>query len=190
MRIKNISLLLIISTFIFTGCSTKTINEEDTIIGTFHTIEQDNNENITQEYLNQNNLDNISYLNHISQKNKISEELLDFYQEWKGVKYRFGGYTKKGIDCSALVQKALLEKFDFLLPRTTKNQVLVGTPVNKQDLQVGDLIFFKNGRTRHVGIYIDDGKFIHASRKVGVTISELDNTYFKKRYWKAQRVLE
>lgn len=132
----------------------------------------------------------IEELNPQSQNISKKDILLEFFKEWKGVKYKLGGYSKNGIDCSALVQKALGEKFDLEVPRDTRSQILLGKTIKKSELEVGDLVFFKTGRTRHVGIYIDEGKFIHASTKVGVTISKLDNEYFKKRYWKSQRVLD
>jgi len=125
-----------------------------------------------------------------SEEETIKDKLYSFYDEWKGVKYKFGGYSKIGIDCSAFVQKALAEQFNLQLPRSTIFQVKVGQTIKKDDLQIGDLIFFKTGRTNHVGIYIEDGKFMHTSRKYGVTISKLDNAYFKKRYWTAKRVLD
>ena len=55
---------------------------------------------------------------------------------------------------------------------------------------MGDLVFFHTGKTKHVGIYIDNGEFMHASTKIGVTISKIDDDYFRNRYWKATRVLK
>jgi len=124
-----------------------------------------------------------------AEEESIKDKLYSFYDEWKGVKYKFGGHSKAGIDCSAFVQKALGEQFNLKLPRSTIFQVQVGQTIKKDDLQIGDLVFFKTGRTNHVGIYIEDGKFMHTSRKYGVIISKLDNAYFQKRYWTAKRVL-
>jgi lipoprotein Spr len=119
----------------------------------------------------------------------LNLELFDFYSEWEGVEYKFGGNSKDGIDCSAFIQKAFSEKFDLSIPRTTDMQSKVGKEIGKSELRSGDLVFFRTGDTNHVGIYLEDGMFIHASTSNGVTISELDNVYFKENYWKAQRII-
>jgi cell wall-associated NlpC family hydrolase len=123
--------------------------------------------------------------------NKNSKNFSKFYKEWRGVKYKFGGNSKNGIDCSAFIQKAYKKTLNIEIPRTTLQQSKKGKKIRKSDLKLGDLVFFKTGRnSRHVGIYMQDGKFMHASTKKGVTISKLDNVYFKKHYWKAQRILD
>ncbi len=139
-------------------------------------------------------------LQHLIQEKRIKEEsfsqsldekLNDFYSEWKGVRYKFGGNSKKGIDCSALIQIAFKDKLNVNIPRTTRLQSKTGYEIRKNELNTGDLVFFKTGKnSRHVGIYLKNGEFIHASSKRGVTISKLDNVYFKKHYWKSQRILD
>ncbi len=120
---------------------------------------------------------------------KLYNQLLAHYKQWKGVKYKYGGNSKKGIDCSAFVQNTYRDALKIKIPRTTKLQSQVGQEIGMADLQIGDLIFFKTGyKTRHVGIYIGGGEFMHASTKVGVTISSLDNPYYIKQIWKIQRV--
>lgn len=122
--------------------------------------------------------------------NKVYNNLLTQYKNWEGVKYKYGGYSKKGIDCSAFVQKTFKERLNFNLPRTTYKQVKIGKEVNLDSLATGDLIFFKTGyKANHVGIYLKDGKFIHVSTKKGVAISRIDNPYFSKHLWKIKRVL-
>ncbi len=112
------------------------------------------------------------------------------YKDWKGTPYRLGGLNKKGIDCSGFVYLTFKDQFGLKLPRTTKDQVKRGTRVYIGELQAGDLIFFKTAwRTRHVGIYLSDGRFLHASTSKGVIISRLDNVYWKKKYWQSRRVL-
>lgn len=112
------------------------------------------------------------------------------YKTWKGVKYKYGGTTKRGVDCSAFVQRAFKDNLNIKIPRTTKLQSKVGYEVPMQDIELGDLVFFKTGyKTRHVGIYLGEGKFLHASTKRGVTISRLDNPYYSKHFWKIQRVI-
>lgn len=117
-------------------------------------------------------------------------ELLSQYKEWKGIRYKYGGNSKKGIDCSAFVQTTFKNRLNLNIPRTTKLQSQIGEDISMEDIELGDLVFFKTGfRTRHVGIYIGEGKFLHASTKKGVTISRIDNPYYVDHFWKIVRVL-
>jgi len=117
-------------------------------------------------------------------------KLLAMYQQWRGTPYRLGGNSATGVDCSAFVQHAYQAISPYKLPRTTRSQVLLGTAVNKQPMVTGDLVFFRiNGKTRHVGIYINDQQFLHASTSKGVTISNLANSYWRRYYWQTRRIL-
>ncbi len=136
------------------------------------------------------NLDLLNGYSYQDDRLDLDLELLDFYSEWEGVEYKLGGDSKNGIDCSGFTQKAFKEKFNMSMPRTTTMQSQVGKEIDKSELKSGDLVFFKTGDIGHVGIYLENGMFIHASTKTGVTISELDNSYFSKSYWKAQRVID
>ncbi|MBM4338373.1 MAG: LysM peptidoglycan-binding domain-containing protein [Deltaproteobacteria bacterium] len=109
-----------------------------------------------------------------------------------GVPYRLGGSTLKGIDCSAFVKK-MFEIFNVELPRTTREQLRVGKKVKREELEEGDVIFFKTQRaTRtHVGIYIGNNEFIHASyRSKEVRVDNLDTPYFDKRFINGVRIIE
>jgi cell wall-associated NlpC family hydrolase len=119
----------------------------------------------------------------------IKTSLLLHYQDWKNTKYKYGGTTKRGIDCSAFVQKTFKSRFNIKIPRTTLLQVKKGEKISRKDLQAGDLVFFKTGRNqRHVGIYLSKGNFMHASTKRGVTISNLNNPYYSSHFWTAKRI--
>lgn len=121
----------------------------------------------------------------------VRAALLAQHERWAGTPYRLGGTGRGGIDCSALVQNVFNETFRLELPRTTAEQVQQGTPISRAELQVGDLIFFRPpGRYDHVGIYVGDGYFLHASTSRGVMLSELDNSYWQRYYWQARRTLE
>ena len=110
--------------------------------------------------------------------------------EWAGVPHVLGGTSVRGIDCSAFVQQVYASAFDVRLPRTTREQALSGMPVQRRDLSAGDLVFFTPPTTsRHVGIYLDDGQFAHASSSEGVMISRLDETYWERAYWTSRRIL-
>jgi cell wall-associated NlpC family hydrolase len=121
---------------------------------------------------------------------KLVRQLLDAqYQEWKGTRYRLGGLSKSGIDCSGFVYVTFRERFGMQLPRDTDAQVDVGHKVAKHELAAGDLIFFKTGMgKKHVGIYLQKGKFLHASTTAGVMISRLDEKYWANAYWKSRRL--
>jgi len=119
----------------------------------------------------------------------IKEKLYAQYTQWKGTKYKLGGLNRNGIDCSGFVFITFKSKLGIVLPRTTNLQVATGKDIERNQLQAGDLVFFKTGRFfRHVGIYLEHGKFLHASTRLGVTISKLDNVYWKSKYWKAKRI--
>lgn len=106
-----------------------------------------------------------------------------------GAPYRFGGSTLRGIDCSAYVRK-MYEFFDVTLPRTAREQSTVGVTIEKEELEEGDLVFFRTRRPiGHVGIYIGNNEFVHASRRSKVVrIDSLDIPYFQKRFRRAVRV--
>ena len=109
-----------------------------------------------------------------------------------GVPYRLGGSTLKGMDCSAFVKK-IYSIFDIRLPRTAREQGQVGKTVTKDDLKEGDLVFFSTRRVNnsHVGIYIGNGEFVHASsRSREVKIDKLDMPYFHKHFFRGVRVKE
>ncbi len=121
--------------------------------------------------------------------NRVKAALYEQYQEWKAVKYKSGGLSKSGVDCSGFVYLTYSERFDIKLPRSTEEQIHIGPEISQRDLEPGDLVFFKTGRKiRHVGIYLEDRRFMHASSEHGVTISNLDNDYWASAYWKAVRV--
>lgn len=121
---------------------------------------------------------------------RLKSALLSRYVSWKGTRYHFGGTTRRGVDCSALMQHLFAESASVALPRTTQEQIKKGRAVRKTALQPGDLVFFNTGpRQRHVGVYIGDNQFIHASKEKGVTISSLSNRYWRARYLAARRVV-
>lgn len=120
----------------------------------------------------------------------VKSRIMDQYADWKGVRYRLGGNTRKGIDCSAFVQRTFREQFGLELPRSTHEQQTTGKAVLRNNLRIGDLVLFRAGSGgRHIGIYIGNHQFVHASTSSGVIISSLNEPYWNKRYNKARRVL-
>ena len=121
----------------------------------------------------------------------VQQALLAQHERWAGTPYRIGGSSFQGVDCSALVQSVFAETFRLSLPRTTGEQVRQGQPVERAELAPGDLVFFRPpGPYDHVGIYLGEGRFLHASTSRGVMISSLDNRYWQRHYWQARRTLE
>lgn len=120
----------------------------------------------------------------------VKTTLYQQHQQWQGTRYQWGGLSKKGVDCSGLVHLTYLNKFNTPVPRTTKYQAQAGQKVQRSELRAGDLVFFKTSeKVRHVGIYIEDEKFLHASTKKGVMVSSLNDYYWKDKYWHARRVM-
>jgi cell wall-associated NlpC family hydrolase len=120
----------------------------------------------------------------------IKEKLLKIAHAMLDIPYRFGGNSLRGIDCSGYVQK-VFGLLDIVLPRTAREQFRLGKLIGKEDLSIGDLVFFRTYAKfpSHVGIYLGDNRFIHASstdRKV--TIDRLDAPYYLKRFIGAKRL--
>ena len=112
------------------------------------------------------------------------------YNSWRGTPYAYGGLSLQGVDCSGFIYKSYRSLFNITLPRSTNEQIGLGRRVYINELQAGDLIFFKTGyKTRHVGIYIENGKFMHASTSRGVTLSSVRDGYWREHYWQARRLL-
>ena len=129
---------------------------------------------------------------HLSDNEK--EALLKYAKYFKGGRYKWGGTTPEGFDCSGYVQY-LYKKHGISLPRTALSQSKTGIPVQPDKLQKGDLVFFLTDKKRgipvtHVGIYLGNGEFIHAaSRKKGIIISPLDHGHYHQCYVGARRIL-
>jgi cell wall-associated NlpC family hydrolase len=124
----------------------------------------------------------------ISAREKILMEIIKYLD----TPYKYGGNTKNGIDCSAFTQSVYDKTLAIELQRSARDQYQEGDVVgDKEDLQFGDLVFF-NTRRRvkpgHVGIYIGDHLFAHASSRNGVTVSSLDDEYYSKRFMGGRRI--
>jgi lipoprotein Spr len=111
--------------------------------------------------------------------------------DWLGTKYKYSGDSKKGIDCSGFVSRIYKDAYCVCLSGGSRDIWKIVTPVEKEALKEGDVLFFriKKGQISHVGIYLGNNKFAHASVKSGVIISDLNEDYYKKYFYKGGRVV-
>ncbi|TDQ57164.1 spr peptidase [Mesocricetibacter intestinalis] len=116
-----------------------------------------------------------------------TKALNQVYSQWAGTRYRLGGTSANGIDCSAFMQQTFAAAFGVSLPRSTSEQRSVGKAIRRSELKQGDLVFFR--ANRHVGVYMGNNQFMHASTRDGVTISSLDDAYWARNYTQSRRVL-
>ena len=122
----------------------------------------------------------------------VETAILSAADDWLGVPYRFGGTTRDGIDCSAFVRAVYESAYGVRLTRSTRTQVREGVEVPRHALRVGDLVFFRTGPDRrHVGIYLGEGRMLHASSsKDRVLVDDFNQDYFQRTYWTARRLLD
>jgi len=118
--------------------------------------------------------------------------LIDGAYGWIGTPYRYGGADRKGADCSGFVQRLFADIVAVSLPRNSRKQAEYCRPVSRNLLQPGDLVFFNGSRVGsgigHVGLYVGDGRMIHASSSRGVTVSDISADYYRRRYCGGGRV--
>jgi lipoprotein Spr len=117
--------------------------------------------------------------------------LLKEIDHWWGTRYCMGGNNESCIDCSAFTQTMLRDVYGVDVPRTANEQYGFSTKINDTEIREGDLVFFKSGRSvSHVGLYVGNYKFVHAATSGGVMISDLNDSYWGKKYAGAGRVIQ
>jgi len=117
-------------------------------------------------------------------------QLYAFIDDWTGTPYHYGGKTKEGIDCSGFTEVLYKTVFDKTITGSSRDLFEQCKVIDKEDLKEGDLLFFKieSEKVSHVGIYLANNKFVHATVKKGVMISDLGEAYYTKYYYKAGRL--
>ncbi|MEC3964957.1 C40 family peptidase [Flagellimonas halotolerans] len=129
-------------------------------------------------------------------KNAKANEIISTALTFSGTRYKYGGTTKRGMDCSGLVYVSLREN-DIMFPRTSYQMAMEGQKIKVNHIEKGDLLFFKTSKTgrriNHVGLVVDvdgnDIKFIHATTSRGVLVSSLREGYWNSAFVKAMRIL-
>jgi cell wall-associated NlpC family hydrolase len=126
----------------------------------------------------------------LTPREKILFEVINYLH----TPYKYGGNSKQGIDCSAFTQNVFSNSLNLVLPRTARQQFNEGKSIySKSELRFGDLVFFDTTTISfpgHVGIYLGDNLFVHASRSKGVVVSSLQSSYYKGRFVGGKRVRE
>jgi len=140
-------------------------------------------ENLSKEYFSQ--------IMDVAISATTNTKLYQFVYEWIGTPYRLGGNSKKGIDCSQFAFEVYEKVFNTTLGYNSRNIYTQVDPVKKDELKAGDLVFFKirSRNITHVGIYLGDDKFAHASSSRGVMISSLNEAYWRRYYFDGGRML-
>ncbi|MBR4714626.1 MAG: C40 family peptidase [Bacteroidales bacterium] len=126
----------------------------------------------------------------IELNDKDNRDLYAAIDSWYGTPYLYGGCSTSGVDCSCFVGKIFKSVYGANLHRTANDiQLDMAKMVSRDALREGDIVFFtnSNGKVSHVGIYLKDDLFVHSSTSNGVTISSLDNSYWKKHFYKGGR---
>ncbi len=130
-----------------------------------------------------------------TEKNIVFDSILNvslyaLSYDWMGTRYRYSGSNKKGIDCSGFTKNIYKEIYCKELQGGSTDLYAISTPIEKSNLKEGDMVFFKikKGRISHVGVYLRNNKFVHASVKGGVMINDLDEAYYKKYFFKGGRL--
>ncbi|OFY67609.1 MAG: hypothetical protein A3H98_03375 [Bacteroidetes bacterium RIFCSPLOWO2_02_FULL_36_8] len=124
-------------------------------------------------------------------ENKIRNiKLYVFINDWLGVPYKYSGKSKQGVDCSGFSSLLLQDVYGKKISGSTENISNAINDISMSNLKEGDLIFFKieSKKPSHMGIYLMNNKFVHASVKLGVTINDLNEKYYKKYFYKAGRL--
>ncbi len=124
-------------------------------------------------------------------ENITNTNLFNKIEEWWGTSYCMGGTTKSCVDCSAFTGTVIREVYRINLPRTASEQYDASNKVDKENLKEGDLVFFKTkkGYVNHVGVYLTNNKFVHASTSNGVMISDLGEHYWQGKFAGGGRVI-
>ncbi len=131
-----------------------------------------------------------SHILGVDKEDIANRKLYVFVDEWVGTPYKYAGKTRNGVDCSGFASVLYKEIYEKTISGSSASIYKQCKPVAKADLKEGDLIFFKieSKEVSHVGVYLQNNKFIHASSKRGVTINDLDEEYYVKYFFSGGKI--
>lgn len=187
---------LIIIFFSFSSCkSAKQAKSKNTtsskiIIGTNPNEEIYTNKTIPSKNIHTNSTS-------INSADSKAYTIVEYAKQFKGVRYKFGGATKSGMDCSGLVFESF-RAHDIILPRISRDMAKNGEKISLKNVEIGDLVFFKTGSRRndisHVGLVVSSDyngniEFIHSTTSAGVIVSSITEAYWDKAFVEARRIL-
>src|ERR1700757_3165530 len=147
------------------------------------TEKQDDQESLAKDYLSQ--------IMGVALSATSNMKLFHFVYDWIGTPYHFGGSSRKGIDCSAFTKELYSEVFNLDIRRNSRDIFSMVSPVSRDELKEGDLVFFKihSRKISHIGIYLGNNRFAHASSR-GVAVSSLDDAYYSRYFYRGGRLLD
>lgn len=139
----------------------------------------------TETNVSSSKMKNVADLLGVKESEIKNEDLYKFIAAWYGTPYKYGGCDIKGTDCSCLTINLYQKVFKKNLPRTADEMMKMCDKLSSSKVEEGDMVFFKieSKQVTHVGVYLKNDKFIHASTKKGVMISDLNEPYFKKYFY-------
>ena len=182
--------------FVLTGCDalkgfmSRDLEDEDFIIGQLYVDERVDETPVIAHRVEKSEVGkgkNALGLEYSAGDNKALYEAVN---SWLGVPYKYGGTDRNGIDCSAFVGTIYKQVYGVVLNRTANDMLRNVSLISKSHLREGDIVFFTNskGKVSHVGIYLKNDLFAHASTSNGVSVSRLTDTYWQKHFYKGGRV--
>lgn len=177
MRIKILFTLFF--TLSFAVCQAQNIVKQEKI-----NTETQDPDNLASQYLSQ--------IMGVALNVTSNVKLYQFVYDWIGTPYRFGGSSRKGIDCQGFTKEIYGKVFNTIIKRSSGEIFSAAVPINKEDLQEGDFVFFKikSKYITHVGVYLGNNRFVHASTMRGVVLNNLEEPYYKRYFYKGGRISE
>ena len=178
-----------------TGCSalknflSRDLEDEDFIIGQLYVDEVGKETPVIAQRVEPRSSSKSNPLG-LSYSAEDNHALYETVNSWLGVPYKYGGTDRNGIDCSAFVGTVFRQVYGVELHRTANDMLRDVSLISRSELREGDILFFTNskGKVSHVGIYLKEGLFAHASTSNGVSVSRLDDTYWTKHFYKGGRI--
>lgn len=174
---KNIYIIFLFATVLSVSCKSKKILTDSS------KARPSTSGSVTERY---------ATLLNVKEKDLGNEKLYRFIDNWMGVPHRSGGLDKKGVDCSGFTSILEKEIYNRIVPRTAKSMAESVKRKYEEDLKEGDLVFFdfQGQKFSHVGVYLHNNKFVHASTSKGVIISDLKDPWYYKYFSRAGSIRE